>query len=246
MVKNNKKYSTNTPYTSHLTRRDTLKWLGLLSSSAAVPAFAALSNGKRSTAVMHPNWPNLRLEPISAKGYGKDPNLILPPKSAWPRTLDKDQLTLIAVMSDIIVPSDGDAPSATEVNVPDVVDEWLSAPYAWQQSDRVSILNLLAWLDDESARRFHVKFVDGKDSQQKLIVDDIAFKTAYQSELYKLPAQAFAKLRRLVMAAYFCSPQGTKDIGYLGNVPIAGDYPGPTKEAYEHLDSVLKDLGLTL
>ena len=36
-----------------------------------------------------------------------------------------------------------------------------------------------------------------------------------------------------------------EDIGYLGNVAIAGDYPGPTPEAYQHLDKVLAELGLS-
>ena len=36
------------------------------------------------------------------------------------------------------------------------------------------------------------------------------------------------------------------DIGYLGNVPINGDYPGPSEEALAHLDGVLVALGLSL
>lgn len=44
----------------------------------------------------------------------------------------------------------------------------------------------------------------------------------------------------------FCSPEGVKDMGYLGNVPIVADYPGPTDEAMVHLDKVLDPLGLTL
>ncbi len=45
--------------------------------------------------------------------------------------------------------------------------------------------------------------------------------------------------------AYFASPEGTKDLGYIGNIPIAGDYPGPTPEAIAHLDTILDELGLT-
>jgi hypothetical protein len=48
-----------------------------------------------------------------------------------------------------------------------------------------------------------------------------------------------------VLAAFFCTPEGCKDIGYLGNVPIAGDYPGPSDEAKAHLDQVLAELGLS-
>src|SRR5690606_40979560 len=58
-------------------------------------------------------------------------------------------------------------------------------------------------------------------------------------------ARAFARLRELVLAAYFCTPEGMEDIGYLGNVAIAGDYPGPTPDAYRHLEMVLSELGLS-
>ncbi|NRA79786.1 MAG: gluconate 2-dehydrogenase subunit 3 family protein, partial [Pseudoalteromonas sp.] len=51
--------------------------------------------------------------------------------------------------------------------------------------------------------------------------------------------------KELVLAAFFCTPEGCKDIGYLGNVPIAGDYPGPSDEAKAHLDQVLAELGLS-
>ena len=50
--------------------------------------------------------------------------------------------------------------------------------------------------------------------------------------------------RQLVVGAYVTSPQGMQDLGYQGNVPIAGDYPGPTPEAMTHLHSLLNDLDL--
>jgi hypothetical protein len=37
-----------------------------------------------------------------------------------------------------------------------------------------------------------------------------------------------------------------EDVGYIGNVPISGEYPGPSKDAMTHLAGVLKQLGLPL
>jgi hypothetical protein len=239
-------YSSNKPYQSTLTRRDSLKWLGVISATAALPVLVGCDSKVSNSVAPKGNWPQLKLSSISATGYGKDPNLIIAPKSAWPKTLTNEQLTLVAVISDIIVPRDGTVPSATEVKVPDVVDEWVSAPYSRQQSDRVEILNLLAWFDDESARRFHALFVDISAKQQLMIIDDIAYDKANMPEEFIKPVGAFSRLRRLVLAAFFCSPAGTKDIGYLGNIPIAGDYPGPTKEAMTHLNQALEKLGLSL
>lgn len=241
-------------YKSGITRRDSLKLMMALAASALLPAAltgcdsapvsktdAATGAAKASTE----HWPELKLAPVTAPGYGKDPNLILPPESPWPLTLTQAQLSLVAVLSDILVPREGSVPSASEVHVPAVVDEWVSAPYERQQQDRLTILSALAWIDDEAQMRFSKTFVVLTNTQKKAIMDDIAYDRAETAPQFKRIATAFGRFRALVLAAFFCTSEGTKDIGYIGNVPIAGDYPGPTKEAYAHLDKVLADLGLT-
>ncbi|WP_233081142.1 gluconate 2-dehydrogenase subunit 3 family protein [Rheinheimera soli] len=241
-------------YKSGITRRDSLKLMMALAASALLPAALTgcdsapvsktdVGAGVAKASTEH--WPDLKLSPITATGYGKDPNLILPPESPWPLTLTQAQLSLVAVLSDILVPREGSVPSASEVHVPAVVDEWVSAPYERQQEDRVTILSALAWIDDEAQMRFDNTFVALDKTQRKAIMDDIAYDIAETPAQFKRIATAFGRFRALVLAAFFCTPEGTKDIGYLGNVPIGGDYPGPTKEAYEHLDKVLADLGLT-
>lgn len=246
MASNKDETSVEKSYKPGLTRRESLKWLGLLSASVAVPAIITLSGEETVAETGKGHWPELSLKPVSSAGYGKDPNLIVPPESPWPLTLQQRELNTIAVLSDIIVPREGSVPSASEVKVPDVVNEWVSAPYAGQQRDRLEILSLLAWLEDESTLRYKNGFRAITPSQKIAIIDDIAFKKAFRSDVFARPAKAFSRLRSLVLAAFFCSPEGTKDLGYLGNVPIAGDYPGPTREAMQHLNGLLDHLGLSL
>ena len=76
-------------------------------------------------------------------------------------------------------------------------------------------------------------------------MDDIAYSHGSVKPQFQRVSAAFQRLSRLVLSAFFCTPEGTKDLGYIGNVPINGDYPGPTKEALEHLDGILDDLGLS-
>lgn len=241
-------------YKSGMTRRDSLKLMMALAASAFLPAALtgcdsapvnSTDAGAGLAKATTEHWPDLKLAPITATGYGKDPNLIQPPESPWPLTLTQAQVTLVAVLSDILVPREGSVPSASEVHVPAVIDEWVSAPYERQQQDRVVILSALAWIDDEANMRFSKGFVQLTKAQQKAIMDDIAYDTAETPAQFKRIATAFSRFRGLVLAAFFCTPEGIKDIGYVGNVPIGGDYPGPTKEAYAHLDKVLADLGLT-
>ena len=234
----------NRDYEIKLTRRDGLKWMAAISATASVPFATVASLIPEGQTAGH--WPDLPLKPIKTAGYGKDPNLLVPPKSPWPKTLTQRQLNLVARLSDIIVPREGRVPSGAEVGVPDVIDEWVSAPYVRQQQDRVLILNGLAWLDDESALRYSKDFLTATVQQQIAIIDDIAYQGDGLKDEFVPMAKAFDRLRNLVLAAFFCSPEGTKDLGYQGNVPILGDYPGPSEAAMTHLNKILDELGLTL
>ncbi|MDN4501502.1 gluconate 2-dehydrogenase subunit 3 family protein [Alteromonadaceae bacterium BrNp21-10] len=232
-------------YRSKLSRRESLKWLGLLSATTVIPLTTSCATSIDNLPVGKGHWPQLKLPAITATGYGKDPNVIIPPSAPWPKTLSSEQLGLVATLCDILIPREGDVPSATEVNVPDVIDEWISAPYSRQEQDRQQFLALLIWLDDEARLRFNAKFTQVSTAQQLAIMDDISYDKSDLADEFRRATQAFSSFRRLVLAAFFCSPEGTKDLGYIGNIPIAGDYPGPTDEAMAHLQKVLGELGLS-
>ena len=93
-------------------------------------------------------------------------------------------------------------------------------------------------------RRFDKKLVQASAQQRLQIIDDIAYEKAESELRFAYIARVFDAIRTMVAIAYFSSPEGGKDLGYQGNVPIAGDYPGPTPEAMDHLDGVLEELGL--
>jgi Gluconate 2-dehydrogenase subunit 3 len=232
------------PAQNGLTRRQSLKWLGVLSAGLTLPLISGCETVAISAAKLAGNWPDLKLEPITGEGYGTDPNLVTPPTSPWPLTMTVEQRELVSALADILVPREGEHPSASEVDVTDAIDEWVSAPYPSFQSDRVEILSGLVWLDEESARRFNRRFVEASAQQQREIIDDIAYEKAESQLQYAYIARVFDGIRSLVVIAYFSSPGGTRDIGYQGNVPIAGDYPGPSADAMAHLDGVLQGLGL--
>lgn len=231
-------------YISKINRRDSLKWLGSLSSVVVVGGVVVACDTPQEPMPEvsgESNWPNLTFEPINAPGYGTDPDL-LNPSAPWPKTLTADQLNMVAHLSDIICPADDGGPSATAVGVPDVIDEWVSAPYPSQQSDRVLILNGLEWLNEESDRRYGNNFMNASEGEQLQIIDDIAYEAQLEVPEFEHAAIFFAKLRTLVLGAYFTSPAGMEDIGYMGNVPILGDYPGPSEEAKAHLDQIIDSL----
>jgi Gluconate 2-dehydrogenase subunit 3 len=231
-------------YNPTISRRDSLKWLGALTSAVAVGGVLVACDTEQSelpAVSAQSHWPNLKFDTITGPKYGQDPKLISP-TTPWSRTLSKAQLNLVATLCDTICPADEGGPSAREVGVPDVIDEWVSAPYSRQQHDRVLILNGLQWLDDEAMQRFKKSFLAVSEAQRTQIIDDIAFAEKQSDPEFQHAVHFFAKLRALILGGYFTSPEGIKDIGYMGNVPIMGDYPGPTEEAMAHLKQVIAEL----
>lgn len=242
--------SSNKLYKSKISRRDSLKWIGVVSGAAVLPAACSsedtTNTGNVIASTTTSDWPQLDLAEVTAQGYGKDPKLVNPDAAPWPLTLSDKQLNMLSTLCDILVPAENDVPSAAMVGVPDFVNEWVSAPYSAQQRDRKIILPGLEWLDAESKRRFDTSFVDTSRTDQIAIIDKIAKFESNADDKLKQAMGFFARLRFLVAGAFYSTPEGIKEIGYLGNTPIAGDYPGPTSEAMTHLEGLLDSLGLEL
>lgn len=203
-------------------RRDAIKWM-----LAAAASTALLDNGLGAATAAQP----------SGKGYGTDPDVlkIYKPGDLWPLTLTAAQRATTASLCDVIIPADAKGPSAASVGVPDFIDEWISAPYPGHDGDRKTILEGLAWLDAESKKRFSNDFVNLIARQKNAICDDICFAQNAKPEFRKA-AQFFKRFRDLTAGGYYTTPEGMKDIGYVGNVAME-KFEGPPPE-------VLKKLGL--
>lgn len=174
-------------------------------------------------------------------GYGSDPDLSNP-VVPWSRTMTTAQLETSTVLCDLILPADARSPAASEVGVPDFIDEWVSAPYPRQQNDRHIILAGLEWLERQSRTRFDTSFVSAAEADATALLDDIAVPSSTAADL----GDFFERFRYLSVGAFYTTEAGTDDIGYIGNVPIVGNYPGPSDEAMAHLAGVLEQLGLSL
>jgi hypothetical protein len=202
-------------------RRTTVKWM--LAASAAWPLLGR-----------HPARAEAR---PTVKGYGTDPNLlaVYQPGELWPLTLTAAQRRLAGVLADIIIPADERSPSATSVGVVDFLDEWVSAPYPANQQDRGIVLEGFVWLDAEAARRFGRAFAELDGGGQRLICDEICDESRATSGR-RDAARFFARYRDLTAGGFYSTPVGRKDLGYIGNVPMAS-FDGPPPE-------LLKKLGL--
>lgn len=174
-------------------------------------------------------------------GYGTDPNLVNP-VIPWQRTMTDAQLDLSAALCDVILPADDRSPAASVLGVHEFIDEWVSAPYPQQQDDRELILAGLERLERRSRERFATNFATATSAQQAVLAGTIADRGT--SGRVTRDAAFFARFRYLAVGAFYTTTAGTEDIGYIGNAPISGDYPGPSEEAMAHLSEVLRQLDL--
>ena len=202
-------------------RRTALKWMLTAAASAALAPHLSRGQPARPT----------------AKGYGTDPDLTRHYKAGelWPLSFTDAQRLTAAALCDVIIPADAESPAASTVGVVDFLDEWVSAPYPDQQEDRDIVLPGLAWIDAEATKRFSQPFAALTGVQQAAICDDICH-TARAKPEFKQAAKFFATYRDLTAGGFYTTPQGRKDLRYVGNMPLA-TFDGPPPE-------VLKQAGL--
>lgn len=223
----------------HLDRRTALKWIATAAGSAFVSKDAAQFDDDPVTVVGHVFPPD---------GYGTDPDLLrdYSPGDLWPLSFTEHQRATAETLCGLIIPADGESPSASELHVHNFIDEWISSPYADQKEDRELVLFGLNYLDEISRNRYDSSFVHLDDSQQAALCDLMA---TMNKPLTKHDAsakeptrkirelqRAFRRFRELTAGGYFTTPEGLQYIGYVGNKPLSS-FPKPPPE-------VLTKLGL--
>jgi len=215
----------NTPDLPRVDRRTAIKWMLTAAASATL---LARSNPAAAAA----------LGPVGGKSIGADPNLLkaYKPGDVWPLTMTEAQRRAAAALCAVIIPEDSSSPSAAALHVHDFIDEWISAPYPQQTADRPVIIDGLTWIDAEAHRRFTRDFAQLGHAEQTAICDDICFVPKAALE-FAAGAKFFALFRDLTASGFYTLPEGRKDIGFIGNMPlISFDGPPP---------AVLEKLGVT-
>lgn len=164
----------------------------------------------------------------AATGYGQDPKLNKSYErgEVWPLTFTKVQKQAAVALADVIFPQDDLGPAASEVRVADFIDEWVSAPYDRQKNDRKVIIPGLKKLDEECRKYFKKSFADLSEGQKTAACDEMAKGDHF-----------FKTFTSLAAGAYYADPKCWPALGYQGNMPIGGAFPGPPEE-------VLKQAGV--
>lgn len=208
--------------TGRISRREIIKWF---TAAAAASQVGPLGTWAQEDVTGEP----------ATVGYGKDPKVtdIYKPGDVWPLTLSRKQREMVTVLADVILPKDEWGPAASELGVPEFIDEWVSAPYPRQQSSRAKILPGLKIVDSLCQERHGKSLAELSPSQISTLIDDAAKARGAKSALGQAES-FFYEFTGLCMGAYYGTPEGWKAIGYIGNTPLPS-YDGPPQEVLDKL-----------
>jgi hypothetical protein len=205
------------PNRPFLSRRAALKWLtgsavGTAAVSQITPAVAA-----EETEPAPMDYPS--------RYIFHDPDFTKPYVAPWENVMSKEELSATKALADIILPKDELGPAASECGVAEFINEWISAPYEEHHDTCEAIRGGLGWLNTESFRRFEKRFDELTTDQQVQIVNDICDESKAKPR-FKMGARFFKRFRKLALGGYYTHSSTWQQLGYIGNVTLAGPYPG--------------------
>ena len=133
-----------------------------------------------------------------------------------PKALNAHEYKTLEKLADFIVPSDEVSPGAVTAGAP----EWIDL-LASQNPELLAIYTGgIAWLDRAIERRNTTDFLGATTEQQTALLDLIAYRKNESAELGP-GIKFFEWARKMVVDAYYTSPIGIKDLGYMGNTALS-------------------------
>jgi len=129
-----------------------------------------------------------------------------------PKLFNPHEYETVKRLASLIIPADEVSASAVEAGAPQFID--LIAGNNEEMS--TLLLGGLQWLDGEMKKQAGTTFLDAQPDQQLSFLEQIAYREKTNPEL--LPGVRFLSwMRRLTADAFYTSPIGIKDVGYMGN-----------------------------
>ncbi len=133
-----------------------------------------------------------------------------------PKFLNPHEFATLRRLADLIVPADEHSKGALDAGAAEYIDFMCS-----RNSELGAIFSGgISWLDEHMQHHHDTTFVDAKPAQQTAVLDVIAFKKN-DSPATGPGIRFFAWARNMVVDAYYTSPVGIKDIGFMGNAVLS-------------------------
>jgi gluconate 2-dehydrogenase gamma chain len=134
-----------------------------------------------------------------------------------PKFFTAHEWRTVRLLADYVIPRDNRSGSATDAKAPEYMDFVMSDDMT-NDNTRIAMRGGLAWLDNESRKRFDGKtFVQATDEQRRQILDDIAWPRKAKPAMGP-GVSFFNRFRDLTASGFFSSAMGWRDLQYIGNV----------------------------
>ena len=132
-----------------------------------------------------------------------------------PKHLKPHYFKTMRVLGDLIMPADATSPAASEAGAAEFIDFLCS-----RNEELAAIFDGgLAWLDQYMIHKHGTDFLTSKPGEQTALLD-LAYGRSPAAEVAG-GSQFFTWARTMVVDAYYTSPVGVKDIGYMGNTAVS-------------------------
>ena len=169
---------------------------------------------------------------VAGGGYGRNEEEAAHDQRLFSESFfTEEELKMVAVLADIIIPADEISGSATDADVPDFIEFMMKDFPAFQVPTRGGLM----WLNNQCRSRFDQPFLECSEEQRLEVIDLIAWPDSAEPEM-EYGVRFFNRMRNLTATGFFTTEMGIKDIGYQGNRP--GFWDGVP-------DEVLKKHGLS-
>ena len=133
-----------------------------------------------------------------------------------PKALTAHEYATLQRLSDLIIPADEHSKGALAAGSADFIDFMCAAAEEMRDIYSGGIL----WLDTAMQKRHGKDFVSSTPEQQTAMLDQIAYRKNASPESNP-GIHFFTWCRRMVADAYYTSPIGIKDLGYMGNAALS-------------------------
>jgi hypothetical protein len=130
----------------------------------------------------------------------------------------EQELALVTILVDIVIPKDAVSGSASEAKVPDYIEFMMKD----QPGNQTAFRGGLMWINLQAYERFSKPFTEISESQRMEIIEDIAWPDKAVKGM-EPGVRFFNLLRNMTVSGFYTTEIGFKDIGYVGNTPNVWD-----------------------
>ncbi len=130
----------------------------------------------------------------------------------------EQEMAMLTILVDIVLPRDEVSTSASEARVPDFIEFMMKD----QPANQTPFRGGLMWINHRAFELFNKTFTELSEQERLQLIDEIAWPEKASKEVEN-GVKFFNMLRNLTITGFYTSEAGFKDIGYIGNAPNVWD-----------------------